>query len=318
MYCSGGWPVLTDVLFVGNWTTSTTPYPFGFGQAGGMKCGEATLTRVVFENNGAGGGPGGLACGSATLTDCRFTGNSTAVGDGGGMSCYGSPTLINVVFEGNVTQGSPAESRPFNGYGGALLCGSGSPTLVHITFSNNRAFFGGGAVSCQGDVEMTHCTFEGNSSAIDGGAVYVRWGSATIANCTFAGNCAESGAGGGLHCVEGGVASVSNSIIAFSECGQAVWLDISSAVTLTCCDIFGNDGGDWVGGIAGQLGVNGNISEDPLFCLDAHDEWPYTLHSDSPCAPSNPECGLIGAWSIGCSPTAVELMTWGAIKAMYR
>jgi hypothetical protein len=57
----------------------------------------------------------------------------------------------------------------------------------------------------------------------------------------------------------------------------------------------GNWGINW-GGSAGQYGINGNISEDPLFCdPEAGD---FTLHGDSPCAPysaPNPECGLIGA-----------------------
>jgi hypothetical protein len=67
--------------------------------------------------------------------------------------------------------------------------------------------------------------------------------------------------------------------------------------------VYGNAGGDWVDGIAGQYGVSGNFAEDPLFCererLDVRD----FLHSDSPCA-SGP-CGLIGARPVACGESSV-------------
>ena len=62
-----------------------------------------------------------------------------------------------------------------------------------------------------------------------------------------------------------------------------------------------------MGGVADQYDVNGNISEDPLFCdppsLDLR------LHVDSPCAAEG-VCGLIGAWPVGCGPAPVEETTW--------
>ena len=72
-----------------------------------------------------------------------------------------------------------------------------------------------------------------------------------------------------------------------------------STPLLTCCDVYGNAGGDWVGCIASQSGIGGNISLDPLFCDAANGD--YGLEGDSPCAPDyNPNCGLIGAWPTGC------------------
>jgi hypothetical protein len=111
-----------------------------------------------------------------------------------------------------------------------------------------------------------------------------------------------------------------NTIIAFNDLGEAILCaDGNSSAHLTCCDLYGNEGGDWVGYIEDQYGINGNISEDPLFCDPESGD--FTLHEDSPCAPFTPpneECDLIGAWPVGCEPTAVRVGTWGAIKAMYR
>ena len=70
---------------------------------------------------------------------------------------------------------------------------------------------------------------------------------------------------------------------------------------LTCCDVYGNDGGDWVGWLAWQAGIEGNFAEDPLFCelVSSKLGSPLRLHEDSPCLPGNHpdgwDCGLIGA-----------------------
>jgi len=72
-----------------------------------------------------------------------------------------------------------------------------------------------------------------------------------------------------------------STIIAASPTGAALYR-AGGSPTLSCCDIYGNAGGDWVGCIAGQLGVNGNICEDPLFCDSQNLD--FTLYADSPCA----------------------------------
>jgi hypothetical protein len=86
-----------------------------------------------------------------------------------------------------------------------------------------------------------------------------------------------------------------NTIIASSITGGAV-VCFSGDITLTCCDIYGNGGGDWTGCIAGQYGINGNVSVDPLFC--APGDTNFHLSSDSPCLVG--ECGRIGAYGAGC------------------
>lgn len=110
---------------------------------------------------------------------------------------------------------------------------------------------------------------------------------------------------------------IENTIIAFSSSGEAIMG--CRFVTLSCCDLYGNAGGDWVGIIADQYGISGNICEDPLFCDPANED--FTIQCDSPCAPFTPpnvECHLIGAWPIGCGGTPVTSTTWGGIKAMFK
>lgn len=84
---------------------------------------------------------------------------------------------------------------------------------------------------------------------------------------------------------------------------------------ITCTDIYGNEGGDWTGDLAGYLGVNGNISMDPLFCDP--EAGVLTLRADSPCAPlHDPECGRIGAWPVGCyAPEDVAAAEAGGPRA---
>ena len=98
-------------------------------------------------------------------------------------------------------------------------------------------------------------------------------------------------------------------------------------LAVTCCDLYGNAGGDWVNCVEDLYGVDGNISADPLFCDPGSGD--FQLQQGSPCAPGS-DCDLIGAWPVGCGgPAGVpdvpaaqdgtgEQTRWGAIKAMFR
>ena len=114
-------------------------------------------------------------------------------------------------------------------------------------------------------------------------------------------------------------ASISNTIIYSHYKSPPVYCTDIGTVMLFCCDIYGNEYGDWAGCIANQYGINGNISKDPMFCMEYTGD--FSIHANSPCAPGsspNPECGLIGAWDIGCGGTHARPATWGTLKSMYR
>jgi hypothetical protein len=170
---------------------------------------------------------------------------------------------------------------------------------------------------------IEECTFWDNYCDGIGGAMSIEQASSPhLRNCTFYRN--HSWIGSHIACgwVSGVVCRplLENCILAFGVEDDA--FDCYSdqcEPTLICCDIYGNEGGDWTGCIADQLGVNGNICADPLFCDAENDD--FTLEDCSPCAPFSPpntECDLIGAWPVGCGGSPTIEATWGRVKSLFR
>ncbi|MFH1312599.1 MAG: right-handed parallel beta-helix repeat-containing protein [Candidatus Eisenbacteria bacterium] len=281
---------------------------------------------------------------SPTISNCEFISNSSGYSGGAIHSdaWYWDGRITGCTFIGNTSPG-----------GGAIYCYGQNPgglTADSCLFRENTALSGGSIAHGEGhDIgEFRHCTFHANSAEA-GGAVGIGPGGATFSYCTFHANTAERGGaasfGGGGANFEG-CTFVANSagtgsavscysdasptllwcIIAYGVGGAGVYVDPASRLTpgFECSDLYGNEGGDWVGRIAGELGNNGNFSACPSFC-NAHLE-PYDFHlcDESPCLPGNhPDgagCGLIGAWDQGCAcgPTQTEETTWGRIKATFR
>jgi len=113
---------------------------------------------------------------------------------------------------------------------------------------------------------------------------------------------------------------VDNCILTAGLQGAAVYCWSSGEAQLTCGDVYGNAGGDWVGCIDTQYGTAGNFSADPLLCAPADDN--LTLQAGSPCLaghhPAGESCGLIGAWGLGCPLDGVSDDPLGAAGAARR
>ncbi len=218
-----------------------------------------------------------------------------------------SPRLLRCRFVENTALGG----------GGAVL--TGSARIEDCVFLDNSAYTGGALILNAGGIaSVIRCTFARNVAGSEGGAIGAGWGHYLVSGCTFFANQAPEGS-----CLfsigsppDDSEIRVENSIISFSRGGEVVVCWDMASDAFICCDLFGNEGGDW-GGCAQGQGANGNISADPLFCGAETDD--YTVADTSPCAPDhNPECGLIGAWPVGCQgPVPVERSTWGQIKARY-
>jgi len=267
-------PAITDCRFVENVADASGPLDTTAGGGAFFSYNSlATLVNCTFIGNMAleSGKGGGLAAFStAAITGCTFSGNSS--GYGGGAWLEDTTAVSYCAFTGNLA------SR----YGGGLECRDGPLTIEYSAICGNSAGRRGGGAGCLGPSTIRHCTISGNSL----------------------GESAEGGAG--ISCEDTSLVLLDRTIVSFSINGEAVYCESMSAASLTCCDIFGNEWGDYVGCIAGQNGVAGNIWGDPLFCEP--DSGDFTIQDISPCAAANspPGCELIGLYDVGCTGTAVE------------
>ena len=182
--------------------------------------------------------------------------------------------------------------------GGGIFCENASPMIVNCIMISNTAQQGGGAACADLSAPVfDHCIFADNNAEY-GGGLNCDYSVARLWNCTFSGNAASGSAdaGGGVECWNLGEAQLENCIVAFSAHGRAIRCHDTAQSTLICSDIYGNEGGDWIGFIADQSGADGNFSADPCFCDP--DNGDFHLWNYSPC--SQHGCGLVGALPVAC------------------
>jgi hypothetical protein len=286
---------------------------FSFHILNGAICNNASpiISHCTFTDNGVAASVwgAGIHCSNNSLLrvdHCSFVRNRASGGDyGGGIFAQSSSLIVSdCVFRANDAEG-----------GGGIATSGSQLTISNCDFLENYGDNnGGGGILCwqSSTATITGCRFYDNRGCGEGAGLAVGHSSVTVTHCSFAanGSCSQVMAGG-----PNAILTMENSIIAWGA-GAAVDC-FGGTVTIRCSDIFGNQGGDWIGCLAGQQGIEGNFAADPLFCdLPAGD---LTLHDDSPCLPGHhpqgAECGRIGALDQGCGATAVAPATWGAIKA---
>ena len=267
---TGAAPRLFDCTFSSNVAQSAEPGFAGYGGAVYCKAGNPVLRDCIVTSNRAHLGGGIFGDGSSLdLTYCRITAN-----------------VADTFSSGNLIQ-------PGGGAGLCLVQGS-SGNLAHCTIDKNIALVG----------------IAGNELWTAGGGLLAHTSSFVLQNCTFFGNAAEKssdtlpGRGAALYSYHS-PGQIVNSIFAHNLQAEALTFDISSpddsiyVPELACCDIVGNELGDWVGEIADQEGQNGNFSREPVFCNPGNGN--YHLWVYSPCLPDSNSCGLlIGANDVGC------------------
>jgi hypothetical protein len=269
---------------------------------------------------------GGLWCRGCIVEDCRFQAN-IAWGKGGGAYLEDSE-LTRCEFIGNEGGGALYAVRSTissSDFVASTLTGLGVyDALVQDCFiASNHGVRGGGIVTSGSEIEG--CVILQNDSfylylweGIGGGA-YCFGPPSLFRNCTFWRNRAEV-TGGAVYVEDEGSVTLENCIIAETVTSDAVACGQASSASLTCCDLYGNEGGDWIGCLAGLKGVDGNFSADPRFCQPI--AWDFSLHSASPCLPGahphGEDCGLIGSEGEGCtSPTLIERRSWGSVKEVF-
>lgn len=264
----------------------------------------------------------------------------------GAVLIYGGTQAVvrDCVFVNNHT------GLAWNHAGGAVYVDSNSfATFENCEFRANSGYFGGAvAVNHFSGAEFFDCRFLDNVGG-RGGAI---WGNSTSkTRCLFARNSAEQGGaiwgngyneevsisctyhansadqGGGIYALAnyGSPVRLVDTIIADCPNGEAIWKSSSVNVLLSCSDLYGNAGGDWIGTFAAQVDLEGNFSANPCFCSPETDD--FQLCADSYCLPGHHPWGcheLVGAYGQGCGecacagPVAVESTSWGSVKGLYR
>ncbi len=304
------------------------------GTAGAISCIDSapTIRSCMFSDNSAGSHAGAIDFlrGGGEILACQFERNrSGGSAQGGALRCNDASLTVSDCEFRDCSAGSGAALFAENSsielsacrfllcqaaLGGGAIIALGGPGhslgVADCAFDFCISSFGGGIAADGVSVRVLRSVFS-NCFGTEGGASFLERGASEMSRCTFWNCSAQRGA-----CILAHLATVNveNSIMAFSGQGIGIQCLSASSITLTCCDVFGNAGGDWVGCIAGQQGTNGNLAADPQFCAASNGD--FSLHESSPCAPANSgPCGLIGALDVGCGATAVEGTTWGRLKA---
>lgn len=286
--------------------------PFPGSEGGGIFISNAspTIRNCVLRMNLADSG-GGLAVNgnsSPLIEDCLFDQNLGDFGAGAYLAGL-TNTLIRCRFTGNIAD---ARGGGFYGTGGGRTV-----SIEECEFIGNQAPNGAAGYSTFAVTTITGSVVCDNVASSTGGAFHFQRESHTISNSTISGNTAVS-SGSCVQVRDFASLSISNSILAFGVGSNAAKCANGGSISLSCTDVYGNAGGDYVDCLAGQENANDNLSADPAFC-DAGSK-DFALASNSPCAPAqSPVCGQIGAFDVGCGgTTATEQTSWGEVKQLFR
>lgn len=178
-----------------------------------------------------------------------------------GVSNSGTLSLVNTVISGNTPSGLSAG-------GTVTLTGcqvvnntAGISSLGNVTATDTTVAFNtaSGVVHSGGALTLTRCLVTGNTASgySDGGGLVLEGGLATLRDCTFSLNSADSG---------GGVMAEGNSILTAEGCtffnnsadgvgedytirGGALYLTFDVEATLTNCTISGNRSNGYGGAV---------------------------------------------------------------------
>ena len=200
-----GATTISDVTIRGGYSSQTQPCGASgpSGAAIYMHYATVHLRHCVFEENTSAGGLGGAIYnwgGSLTISDSVFSDNHSVNGEGGAINSeYGATlTVLRCTFRNNTAQLGGAISITGN-----LIVQQTIARVSDSTFVQNVALGSGGAIANSGHTSfaLQHSTLNGNTAS-SGGAIYNNGfilADLTVDLCTFAGNSAINGCGGGIY-----------------------------------------------------------------------------------------------------------------------
>jgi hypothetical protein len=197
---------------------------------------------------------------------------------GAGIYCVtSSPSILGNLIATNIT---PDGSTGLYEYGCAIGCVQSDPIIVGNIITANSGYAGGGILTYLGHAKIANNLIYSNAAVVGGGAVMISGGQCI--NNTFSGNAA-SGGGGNFYASSDvtGQCLITNNIICNATNGGGVYVDDADTFTqFAYNDVWNNTGNDYYSS-TNRTGINGNISQDPLFVNAASND--YHLQDSSPC-----------------------------------
>ncbi|MBC8192505.1 MAG: T9SS type A sorting domain-containing protein [Candidatus Marinimicrobia bacterium] len=253
---------------------------------------------------------------SAVLNGFTITGGSGTLNAdghfvGGGVACRfnSTPTLMNLIIEGNNTVGDSA-------MGGGIMCSFGSDALIQdVIIRNNEAAYGGGFCAYEASPILKRVAVIGNHARVTGGGLTFWTSDSRLDEVQVYDNSAFSfaagiwvhklatpvlhqvnvmhnmcsyifGMGGGMGISDGSAPILINSIVWENNSNEIEFSDsmATNQVSVYSCDIAGGEAAIATNENGTVNWYSGNIDLDPEFIDSGESD--FRLGDDSPCIDS--------------------------------
>jgi len=298
----------------------TTIYPQNFDRAFNLYEGETAASEIrgfrLYRARTPGSNLGGgvfLNGAATTLRDLVF--EDCGAGNGGALAVLAAaPLLVDIQINGcestedggalHLNQAQPTISGSFvltdntaSRHGGAIYAKESTLVLTGPSINGSAAGQRGGVCyAWLSRIEISDAALLASSAGSSGSAVYTLNSNLSLQRLTIAANSAAQAT---LDFGDQTTATLGQCLIA-ANTGSGLKRANTAVVALSCCDVYGNSGGNFVNFPVDPIDADGNISRDPIFCDP--DGGNFLLDSGSPCLLVHNTCGLlIGYFDTGCT-----------------
>jgi hypothetical protein len=266
-----------------------------------------------------------VACGTYHEHDLALKSGVHLRGETGRADCVtiDADSLGWVFYCNGVDETAIVEGLTISGgweiYGGGMYCKDySSPRFLNCTFVGNAASYGG-AVYCRNHSSptFTDCVFSNNAGACGGGVLcYYYYSSPTLENCTFI-SSPKNHDPDSRYSRSYSSAMNDDAIIAVGPTGEAVHGKVGGGEGFTCCDIYDDESGDWLGCIEATFETEGAAEATTFACSPDSESYSFSAPSFCSTGPSSENYGFIGADGLECYVTPVGEGDVGSPSTLY-